>query len=153
MRTRLLSAALVAGVLLVPAAAVGRPASGTVVKAVFNKTLKTTILVAARGRTVYLLTYDTKGSPTCARVDPGCPKIWPAVTSAGAPVAGAGVEQRLLGIVKGADGSRQVTYNRHPLYYYENDSAAGDVNGQACYGIWYVLSPRGAAIRKHGPQC
>src|SRR3954453_6978325 len=36
--------------------------SGTVVKVVFSKQLEMPIVVAARGRTVYLLTSDTKGA-------------------------------------------------------------------------------------------
>jgi predicted lipoprotein with Yx(FWY)xxD motif len=127
--------------------------SGTVVKVVFRKQLEMPIVVAARGRTVYLLTSDTKGLPTCAQIDPACPKTWPAVTSRGAPVAGAGINGRLLGVVRGAGGSRQVTYNHHPLYYYAGDGPVGDVNGQACFGLWYVLSGKGAAIRKRGPRC
>src|SRR3954447_543080 len=105
--------------------------SGTVVKVVFRKQLEMPIVVAARGRTVYLLTSDTKGLPTCAQIDPACPKTWPAVTSRGgpgpaaasrgAPVAGAGINGRLLGVVRGAGGSRQVTYNHPPLYYYAGD--------------------------------
>jgi len=48
---------------------------------------------------------------------------------------------------------KQVTYNRHPLYDFAGlvtgagDRKPGDVKGQAFYGVWYVLSPKGTAIR------
>jgi hypothetical protein len=56
------------------------------------------------------------------------------------PVAGRGVNARLLRTVKRSDGADQVTYNRHPLYtltgsrrYFQGagaDREPGDVNGQ-----------------------
>ncbi len=46
-----------------------------------------------------------------------------------------------------------MSYNHHPLYRYSSDAAPGDVNGQGCYGIWYVLTPAGTALHKRGPQC
>src|SRR5689334_15356214 len=131
----------------------GRAATRTVVTTAFSKTLKNTIVVDKNGRTLYMLTLDRRGTPTCASIDPGCPKIWPAFTSAGKPLARKGIKASLLGITKGAGGVRQVTYNGHPLYRYENDLSPGDVNGQACYGEWYVLSTQGNPIRKRGPQC
>jgi predicted lipoprotein with Yx(FWY)xxD motif len=100
-----------------------------------------------------MFTADTEGLPNCAKVDPGCPKLWPAFTSRGKPRAGAGINGRLLAVVKGAGGSRQVSSNRHPLHYYSNDLEVGEANGQACFGVWYVLSPKGTPIRKRGPQC
>ena len=151
----LLVAFLVSG-LVVSATALGGSAatpSRAVVKVAFNKTLKRAIVVDAKGRTLYLLTSDSEGLPTCAKIDPSCPKLWPAFTSAGKPLARVGINGRLLGIVRGAGGSRQVTYNRHPLYYYSNDLKPGEVNGQACFGVWYVLTPKGIPIRKRGPQC
>jgi predicted lipoprotein with Yx(FWY)xxD motif len=126
----------------------------TVIKVAFNKKLKTDILVGTGSRTLYLFTYDAHGASTCTQqAFPGCPKTWPAVTSAGPPVAGVGINARLLGLVKRANGARQVTYNHHPLYYFSGDHAAGDVNGQGCYGYWFVLSGKGTAIQKPGPPC
>ena len=59
--------------------------------------------------------------------------------------------RRRRGIVKGAHGARQVTYNHHPLYYFVGDSAPGDVNGQGCYGYWFALSGKGAGLTR--PAC
>ena len=50
-----------------------------------------------------------------------------------------------------ADGTKQVTYKGHPLYYYIGDSAAGQTNGQGSNSFgakWWLLTPAGAAITK-----
>jgi predicted lipoprotein with Yx(FWY)xxD motif len=156
MRRRLAIVVLAAAALAVSATASGGRtvlSTRTVVTVAYNTELKTKIVVDGTGRTVYMFTDDTQGTPTCARVAPSCPKIWPALTSAGKPLAGPGISARLLGIAKGAGGSRQVTYNRHPLYHYSSDHVPGDVTGQACYGLWYVLSPKGMPFRKGGRPC
>lgn len=151
-----LLAALLLGGLVASVTAFGGPtatSSQAVVKVAFNKDLKTAIVVDGSGRTVYMFTDDTKGLPTWAHVAPSCPKLWPAFTSAGKPLAGKGIDARLLGIVRGAGSSRQVTYNRHPLYHYVSDHQPGDATGQARLGLWYVLSPKGTPIRKGGRPC
>jgi predicted lipoprotein with Yx(FWY)xxD motif len=43
---------------------------------------------------------------------------------------------------------KQVTYAGHPLYYYAGDKKAGDLNGQGFFSVWYVVSPKGTAIKK-----
>jgi predicted lipoprotein with Yx(FWY)xxD motif len=149
-------APLVAAILLAGAAASAGPAaegSTATVSAAANATLKTTILVDQNGLTLYMLTDDTNGKPHCAHIDPTCPRIWPALKSSGKPRAGAGVNAALLGIVTGAGGVRQVTYNHHPLYHFVGDHVLGDVNGQACVGIWFVLTPSGKPFKKGGRPC
>jgi predicted lipoprotein with Yx(FWY)xxD motif len=139
-------------VLAAPATSVG--ASGTVIKTAYNAELKKTIVVDGRGRTIYLLISDSGGKPSCAAISPDCPKAWPAVTSQGKPAAGKGINAALLGVTKGAGGVRQVTYKQHPLYFFHGgfgapagDKQPGHVRGQAFYGIWFVLSPKGNAIK------
>lgn len=150
-------AALLLSGLVVSATAVGGQtalSSRAAVKVAFNKTLKKTIVVDGSGRTLYMFTYDTSGTPTCAAADPVCPKVWPAFASTGKPLAGKGINASLLGTATGAGGKQQVTYNRHPLYYFhggfgagKGDKMPGDVKGQAFFLVWYVLSPRGTPIR------
>ena len=97
-------------------------------------------------------TEDTKGKATCAAVDPRCPSIWPAFTSTVKPIAGTGIKASILGTTKGAGGKPQVTYNRHPLYYFHGgfgitgDRKPGEVGGQGFAGVWFVLSPKGTPI-------
>ena len=136
--------ALAAGLALafaVPAAAA--PTKSVVIKATYSKALKSTILVDGRGHSLYLLTSDPKNQSTCAALDPSCPHSWPAVRPPA--VVGAGAKASLLG--KTTNG-KQVTYAGHPLYYYAGDKKAGDLNGQGFVSIWYVVSPKGTAIKK-----
>jgi Secreted repeat of unknown function len=54
----------------------------------------------------------------------------PPDTVTGAPQAGSGVNQSLLGTIKRPDGTLQVTYNGHLLYYVAGDTSAGSARGQ-----------------------
>jgi predicted lipoprotein with Yx(FWY)xxD motif len=50
---------------------------------------------------------------------------------------------------KRTDGTTEVTYHGHPLYYYAGDAQPGDTKGQALdqFGAeWYVLAPSGSKI-------
>lgn len=107
-------------------------------------------LTDSRGRAVYLFLADEQGANRSACHGP-CATAWPPVLTEGAPVAGEGARERLLGTIQRADGQTQVTYNGWPLYYYIQDQAAGDVKGQGVVGFgapWYVVAPNGEAIRE-----
>ena len=123
--------------------------SPAVVKTAFNKTLKRTIVVDGRGRTLYIFTADIGGKSACTG---DCRRPWPAFTSVGKPAAGKGINPALLDITP---DEGQVRYNHHPLYLYRGgfgtgrgDRRLGDVEGQALFQVWYVLSPRGIPIRR-----
>lgn len=105
-----------------------------------------TILVDANGRTLYLFEKDQPNQSACAGA---CASAWPIDHTSAAPKAGGQVKASLLGKIKRSDGSMQVTYNQHPLYYYAGDTAAGQLNGQGlnAFGAgWDVLSPSGNKI-------
>jgi predicted lipoprotein with Yx(FWY)xxD motif len=122
-----------------PAAEVGTRASGL-----------GRILVDARGRTLYLFARDMGVSSTC---DGACAAAWPPLITMGRPQAGPGALPGELGTTRRADGTLEVTYNRHPLYLYAGDAATGDVTRQGLdqFGAkWYVLSPTGAKVDRDG---
>jgi predicted lipoprotein with Yx(FWY)xxD motif len=103
-------------------------------------------LVDETGMTVYLFVADTGTTSTCYST---CAIVWPPVLTTGAPQAGTGAQASLLGTTTRTDGKVEVTYGGHPLYYFMQDKAAGDVKGQGINGfgaLWWVLSPSGAAI-------
>jgi predicted lipoprotein with Yx(FWY)xxD motif len=107
------------------------------------------ILVGPSGRTLYDFVADKTTKSTCYGA---CASIWPPLTVSGAPKAGPGVSASLLGTTKRTDGSTEVTYNGHPLYYYAADSQPGDTTGQALnqFGApWYVLTANGKEVT-HG---
>ncbi|HWI74821.1 MAG TPA: hypothetical protein VNT55_22865 [Baekduia sp.] len=106
------------------------------------------MLVDAQGRTLYLFEADKGSRSACSGA---CATAWPPVTTKGAPKAGTGARAKLLGTTKRSDGTTQVTYAGHPLYTFEGDSAAGQLNGQgtnAFGGLWWAVSPAGATITK-----
>jgi predicted lipoprotein with Yx(FWY)xxD motif len=105
-----------------------------------------TFLTDAKGRTLYLWDAD-HGSKSACNGD--CAEDWPPLTTKGAPKAGAGVKASLLGTTKRADGTQEVTYAGHPLYYYAGDTAAGQTTGQgsSAFGApWWVVTPAGKAL-------
>jgi predicted lipoprotein with Yx(FWY)xxD motif len=103
-------------------------------------------LVDAQGRTMYLFEADKSGASTCSGA---CAAAWPPVIVSGSPQAGSGVDQSLLGTVKRDDGAMQLTYNKHPLYYFAADTGAGQDKGQGSkeFGAgWYVVNAQGSKI-------
>jgi len=106
------------------------------------------ILVDGSGRTLYLFEADKADVSTC---NGDCAAVWPPLTAHGTPVAGAGINQSLLATTTRNDGSLEVVYNGHPLYYFVSDKQAGDVTGEAISSFgaeWYVLSAAGSKIEK-----
>src|SRR5579859_7652362 len=128
-------------------------------------------LVGSNGRTLYLFEADKNGTSACSGA---CAAAWPPATVTGTPQAGSGVSlsarvivprrdwltpltpqagsgvsQSLLGTITRADGTMQLTYNGHPLYYFAGDASAGQDKGQGlkAFGAgWYVVNASGAKI-------
>jgi predicted lipoprotein with Yx(FWY)xxD motif len=124
------------------------PAVATGTKIGVGSTRLGQILVDGKGRTLYLFVADSGTRSACN--SSACVQYWPPVLTKGAPQAGAGVKASLLGTTKRQDGTTEVTYAGHPLYYFISDTKAGDVTGQGINGFggpWYVVSPSGMQIR------
>jgi predicted lipoprotein with Yx(FWY)xxD motif len=108
------------------------------------------ILVDGEGKTLYLFEADTANKSNCSG---GCIAIWPPVTTDGAPSAGTGVVAGMLGTTKRDDGTSQITYAGHPLYWYAGDTKAGDAAGEGLTdfgGAWYAVSAAGEAVEGNG---
>ncbi|HET7311109.1 MAG TPA: hypothetical protein VFJ17_07265 [Mycobacteriales bacterium] len=109
-----------------------------------------TYLTDGKGRTLYLWMADSGSTSTCAGP---CVKVWAPYTSIGTPKASGNAQQSMLATTSRSDGSTQVTYAGHPLYYYAGDKSAGDMNGQGSDGFgskWWVVGPDGSAISSSG---
>jgi predicted lipoprotein with Yx(FWY)xxD motif len=92
-------------------------------------------LAGPNGRTLYIFKNDTNGSSTCTG---GCATKWPPLMGDGTSVvAGAGVSGS-FGTTTRDDGSQQVTHNGQPLYYFADDEAAGDAEGDGVGGVWFI---------------
>jgi predicted lipoprotein with Yx(FWY)xxD motif len=106
-----------------------------------------TFLVDAKGRALYLWDADHGSKSTC---NGECATDWPPLTTTGTPKASGKAKTSLLGTTKRSDGSREVTYAGHPLYYYAGDTGPGQTTGQGSDGFgapWWVVTPAGKAIQ------
>jgi predicted lipoprotein with Yx(FWY)xxD motif len=92
------------------------------------------VLTDKDGKTLYFFTKDVAGMSACSG---NCLANWP-VFSVANPKLGAGLNAADFGTITRAEGGTQVTYKGWPLYYFKNDAAAGDVNGENVGGIWFV---------------
>ena len=101
-----------------------------------------TILTDAAGKTIYFFANDTEGTSNC---EGDCLANWPPVEAEDSPAAGEGVTAE-LGTIERSDGTRQLTVNGFPAYYFAADAAAGDVNGQGVGGVWWVFGADGEHI-------
>ena len=104
------------------------------------------IIVDGRGRSLYLFEKDAHGRSACSGV---CAVYWPPLLMSGGSIAIKGAKPSLLGSIRRADGSRQVSYAGHPLYFFSGDARPGQTNGEGLkdFGAgWYVLTPSGKKI-------
>ena len=100
------------------------------------------MLFDATGQAIYLFDIETTSKPECYGV---CADAWPPVLTTGRPVDGPGVDPSLLGTTKRSDGTVQVTYNDHPLYFYAHEGKH-EVKCHNVFlngGTWYVVQPSG----------
>lgn len=120
--------------------------AGTTVTVKHAAKLGTILAAGPEHMTVYLFEADKGPASKCSGA---CAGAWPPVTTSGAPVASGGAVAADLGTIKRSDGTTQITYKDHPLYYFVKDKDAGDSYGQGVNGFgssWYVLSARGAKV-------
>jgi predicted lipoprotein with Yx(FWY)xxD motif len=106
------------------------------------------VLVAANGRTLYFNTVDTATSIQCSG---GCAAAWPPLM--GTVTAGSGLAQADFAVATRPDGTKQVTYFGHPIYFFAQDTAAGDKKGDGLAdggGKWYATTPKQADELKPG---
>ena len=103
-------------------------------------------LANGAGRAVYLFLADSAGKSAC---DGACAAAWPPVIAAGQPTAAGGAQSSDLSTIARSDGTKQVTYDGHPLYYFEGDTGPGTDRGQGldAFGAkWWLVAPSGSSI-------
>jgi predicted lipoprotein with Yx(FWY)xxD motif len=101
------------------------------------------VLTTADGKTLYGLTDDRGGTPTCAG---DCASTWPPVLVDGAELP-EGLDPEVYSVVQRDDGSYQLAAGDWPLYSFAADSEPGDVEGQGSGGVWYAVAPGGQLLR------
>ncbi|HSE72551.1 MAG TPA: hypothetical protein VLA97_17415 [Nocardioidaceae bacterium] len=101
-----------------------------------------TMLFDGTRQAIYLFDKETTSRPACYGA---CAEAWPPVLTDGEPRVGGETDASLLATTRRRDGSRQVTYAGHPLYYYAHEGR----NQVLCHdveeygGVWLVVTPSG----------
>jgi predicted lipoprotein with Yx(FWY)xxD motif len=122
-------------------------ASGTTLKT--TKISGATVLTNAKGFTLYWFVRDTPNKSNC---DASCLHYWPPVT--GSVTAGSGVTGH-LGTITGTNGTKQATWNGHPLYTYVGDTGPGMAKGNGLNisgGVWHEVTLTGHAAPAASPK-
>ena len=122
----------------------GRDGAGTEIAAADSQFGQ--IIFDSEQQAIYLFDKETSSTSECYGA---CAEAWPPVLTDGEPQAGTGADAKLLGTTERDDGSTQVTYAGHPLYYYVDDPP-GQVlcqNVEEFGGLWLVVEPSGEAVR------
>jgi predicted lipoprotein with Yx(FWY)xxD motif len=120
------------------------------VKVSLRKVSFGTVLVGPNSHTTYLFLKD-KG--TTSQCNGKCAVAWMPLTTSGQPQAGPGLQASLLGTSKRSDGTMQVTYGGHPIYYYDDDKKPGMTEGEGKkeFGAeWYAVGADGKKVTKNG---
>jgi predicted lipoprotein with Yx(FWY)xxD motif len=101
-----------------------------------------TMLFDRSGQAIYLFAKERTSKPECYGA---CAEAWPPVLTKGSPQARGDTRSELLGTTQRSDGTSQVTYKGHPLYFYAHEG-----KGQVlCHnitengGLWLVVTPKG----------
>jgi predicted lipoprotein with Yx(FWY)xxD motif len=118
------------------------PASSAGGSALTAKTIGSQqVLTDSQGKTTYWFAPDTSTKSNCSG---SCATYWPPVK--GPVTAGSGVTGT-LGTITRSDGTKQATYDGHPLYTYAGDSAPGQNKGNglnASGGLWWEMTVSGS---------
>jgi predicted lipoprotein with Yx(FWY)xxD motif len=101
-----------------------------------------TILYDATGQPIYLFDAEETSRPECYDE---CAQAWPPVLTTGAPTAKGPVQSKLLGTTRRSDGSTQVTYDGHPMYFYAHEGKYQVLchNIVEFGGTWLAVQPSG----------
>ncbi len=123
------------------AAAAGAGSSASSTSLLTATVSGTKVLTNAKGFVLYWFAPDT---PTSSKCSGSCATYWPPV--AGPATAGSGVTGT-LGTITRSDGTKQATYDGHPLYTYAGDTTPGQAKGNGLNvsgGLWYEMTVSGA---------
>ena len=125
-------------------------AAGARVSITTHKGPAGTYLTDAQGKSLYMFALDSGGESKCSG---SCAEHWPPLSGASAQASGAANAAPAATIQRG-DGTTQITYAGHPLYYYSGDTSPGDTNGQGLDldgGKWWLVAPTGKPITAAAP--
>ncbi|MES2802684.1 MAG: hypothetical protein V4654_09355 [Bdellovibrionota bacterium] len=93
------------------------------------------VLVDAKGMSLYIFTSDTADVSNCKG---NCLKAWPAASLTPEEVEKVKAS-KTFGVITRDEGTKQLTLDHHPLYYYVGDENPGDRVGQGMGDVWFLL--------------
>jgi uncharacterized surface protein with fasciclin (FAS1) repeats len=96
------------------------------------------------GLTLYV--FDSDLGTSGSACNDGCATTWPPVIVDDAEVNNIPG----LSLITRDDGSSQAAFKGRPLYFYANDTAAGDTNGQAVNGAWWQVDQEQVELQVQG---
>lgn len=94
-------------------------------------------LADSEGMALYYFTEDEMDTSNCTD---DCLMNWPALTAAEVEVPEGYDREDFDTITRDDTGEEQVTFKGYPLYYFINDTAEGDVNGQGVNDVWFTVN-------------
>ena len=100
------------------------------------------LLTNSKGHTLYWFVPDTSTQSKCNGT---CAHYWPPVPGPATAMAGV---KGTLSVITRSDGTKQATWNGHPLYTYVGDTAPGQAKGNGLNlsgGVWHDIVLSGAA--------
>lgn len=110
------------------------------------------VVTDGEGFALYRFDNDTNQPPTSNCYD-DCAEAWPPVLIEGEPseLSVEGIDPAKLGVLKRADGTRQLTLNNWPMYHYAQDTAPGQAAGEGVGGIWWAIGSTGVRAKDAAP--
>jgi predicted lipoprotein with Yx(FWY)xxD motif len=108
-------------------------------------------LTDGSGHALYMFASDSSTKSTCSGQ---CATYWPPLLAKGKAATSGGVGSAKLGTIARSDGSKQVTYDGRPLYYFALDKGPGQTTGQGLsdFGAkWWLLTSAGTPITRAAP--
>jgi len=108
-----------------------------------------TLISGANNRTLYVLKTDEKSTSAHEKLSTcngACTAVWPPVLATSTPAVAGSANAALIGLTTRSDGTKQVTYNGWPLYYYVADTKAGQATGNHLkdgFGLWLGMLASG----------
>ena len=97
-------------------------------------------LTNGTGWTLYLFTKDTvnSGASSCYGQ---CQTFWPPLYGSSSSLSlPPGLSASSFGTITRTDGTKQITYEGWPLYFFAGDKAVGQTNGQNKQNTWFVVN-------------
>ena len=103
-----------------------------------------TVLTDQNGMTLYLYTKDDKNKHV-SNCNGQCATTWPPLPANGDTQIN-GIDPKLVGKTKRADGAEQLTVGGWPVYRYMKDTAPGQANGHNVGGVWFAIEQNGCKV-------